>query len=160
MVVPLSGKEDETFFACALAGTTGSSVAFKTPAVKEGFAISRDDYMRDILKDGRDAYCRILKGPKGFLPQCRRATDTGFSAKDELDANPPGDIQTLLQFYESCEMWLRFQDDMLDSIGRATLQTAGKVTPVIDRTYSLSEVPEALGYLEAGRARGKVVITV
>jgi NADPH:quinone reductase-like Zn-dependent oxidoreductase len=36
----------------------------------------------------------------------------------------------------------------------------GRVTPVIDRTYSLSEVPEALGYLEAGRARGKVVITV
>lgn len=132
MVVPLSGKEDETFFACALAGSVGSSVAFKTPTVKEGFAISRDDYMRDILKDGRDAYCRILKGPKGFLPQCRRATDTGFSAKDELDASPPADIQTLLQFYESCEMWLRFQDDMLDSIGRATLQTAGKVT--IDET--------------------------
>jgi len=40
------------------------------------------------------------------------------------------------------------------------LVEAGKVTPVIDRTYSLSEVPEALGYLEAGRARGKVVITV
>ena len=37
---------------------------------------------------------------------------------------------------------------------------AGKVTPVIDRTYSLSEVPEALGYLEQGRARGKVVITM
>jgi NADPH:quinone reductase-like Zn-dependent oxidoreductase len=37
---------------------------------------------------------------------------------------------------------------------------AGKVTPVIDRTYSLSEVPDALGYLEGGRARGKVVITV
>ena len=36
----------------------------------------------------------------------------------------------------------------------------GNVTPVIDRTYSLSEVPEALGYLEGGRARGKVVITV
>ena len=31
---------------------------------------------------------------------------------------------------------------------------------MIDRTYSLSEVPEALAYLEAGRARGKVVITV
>ena len=40
------------------------------------------------------------------------------------------------------------------------LVEAGKLTPVIDRTYSLSEIPEALGYLEAGRARGKVVITV
>jgi NADPH:quinone reductase-like Zn-dependent oxidoreductase len=37
---------------------------------------------------------------------------------------------------------------------------AGKVTPVIDRTYSLSEVPEAIRYLEAGHARGKIVIRV
>jgi NADPH:quinone reductase-like Zn-dependent oxidoreductase len=37
---------------------------------------------------------------------------------------------------------------------------AGKMTPVIDRTYSLSETPEALRYLEEGHARGKVVITV
>jgi NADPH:quinone reductase-like Zn-dependent oxidoreductase len=37
---------------------------------------------------------------------------------------------------------------------------SGKVTPVIDRTYPLSEVPEAIRYLEGGHARGKVVITV
>jgi len=37
---------------------------------------------------------------------------------------------------------------------------AGKVTPVIDRTYPLSETPEAIRYLEEGHARGKVVITV
>ena len=37
---------------------------------------------------------------------------------------------------------------------------AGKVTPVIDRTYPLSEVPDAIRYLEEGHARGKVVITV
>jgi NADPH:quinone reductase-like Zn-dependent oxidoreductase len=36
----------------------------------------------------------------------------------------------------------------------------GKLTPVIDRTYSLSEVPEAIRYVEEGHARGKVVITV
>jgi NADPH:quinone reductase-like Zn-dependent oxidoreductase len=36
----------------------------------------------------------------------------------------------------------------------------GKVTPVIDRTYPLSEVPEAMRYLEEGHARGKIVITV
>lgn len=40
------------------------------------------------------------------------------------------------------------------------LLEAGKVTPVIDRHYSLGEVPEALRYLEEGHARGKVVITV
>ena len=40
------------------------------------------------------------------------------------------------------------------------LLEAGKVVPVIDRRYPLSEVPEALRYLEKGHARGKVVITV
>ena len=40
------------------------------------------------------------------------------------------------------------------------LMAIGKVTPVIDRCYSLCEVPEAVRYLEAGHARGKVVITV
>lgn len=37
---------------------------------------------------------------------------------------------------------------------------AGKITPVIDRTYPLSEVPEAMRYLEKGHAQGKIVITV
>jgi NADPH:quinone reductase-like Zn-dependent oxidoreductase len=40
------------------------------------------------------------------------------------------------------------------------LMESGKVTPVIDRRYSLSEVPEAIRYLEQGHARGKVVITL
>jgi NADPH:quinone reductase-like Zn-dependent oxidoreductase len=37
---------------------------------------------------------------------------------------------------------------------------AGKVKPVIDRRYPLSEVPQALRYLEEGHAQGKVVITI
>jgi NADPH:quinone reductase-like Zn-dependent oxidoreductase len=37
---------------------------------------------------------------------------------------------------------------------------AGKVTPVIDKAYPLSEAPEAIRYLENGHAQGKVVITV
>ncbi len=40
------------------------------------------------------------------------------------------------------------------------LLEAGKVVPVIDRRYTLREVPEAIRYLEAGHAKGKVVITV
>jgi len=40
------------------------------------------------------------------------------------------------------------------------LMEAGKVTPVIDRRYALSEVPEAIAYLEEGHARGKVIITL
>jgi len=37
---------------------------------------------------------------------------------------------------------------------------AGKVTPVIDRSYPLNEVPDAIRYLEEGHARGKIVVTV
>jgi len=40
------------------------------------------------------------------------------------------------------------------------LMQTGKVTPVIDRTYPLREIPDAIRYLEEGHARGKVVINV
>jgi NADPH:quinone reductase-like Zn-dependent oxidoreductase len=40
------------------------------------------------------------------------------------------------------------------------LLETGKVVPVIDRRYPLSETAEAIRYLEAGQARGKVIITV
>jgi NADPH:quinone reductase-like Zn-dependent oxidoreductase len=40
------------------------------------------------------------------------------------------------------------------------LLESGKVVPVIDRSYPLSETAEAIRYLETGRAQGKVVITV
>jgi NADPH:quinone reductase-like Zn-dependent oxidoreductase len=40
------------------------------------------------------------------------------------------------------------------------LLEAGKIVPVIDRCYPLSEVPEAIRYLEEGHAKGKIVITV
>jgi NADPH:quinone reductase-like Zn-dependent oxidoreductase len=45
-----------------------------------------------------------------------------------------------------------------DYASLAELFEAGKVVPVIDRQYTLAEVPEAIRYLEEGRALGKVVI--
>ena len=42
----------------------------------------------------------------------------------------------------------------------ATLIEDGKVTPVIDRTFPLSEAPEAIRYLAQGHPAGKVVVTV
>ena len=47
-----------------------------------------------------------------------------------------------------------------DLVTLTELIEAGKVTPVIDRTYPLSAVPEAIRYMRQGHARGKVVITV
>jgi NADPH:quinone reductase-like Zn-dependent oxidoreductase len=51
--------------------------------------------------------------------------------------------------------WKR--QDLLDL---TELVDAGKVTPVIDRTYPLADTAAGLSYLEAGHARGKVVLTV
>jgi NADPH:quinone reductase-like Zn-dependent oxidoreductase len=47
-----------------------------------------------------------------------------------------------------------------DLVALKDLIEAGKLTPVIDRTYSLDEAPAAIRYWEEGHARGKVVITV
>jgi NADPH:quinone reductase-like Zn-dependent oxidoreductase len=48
--------------------------------------------------------------------------------------------------------------DDLELVGG--LIATGKVTPVIDRCYTLTEVPVAIGYLEAGHARGKVLVSL
>jgi NADPH:quinone reductase-like Zn-dependent oxidoreductase len=48
----------------------------------------------------------------------------------------------------------------LDLLVVQGLLESGRVKPVIDRTYPLSEISEAVRYLETGHARGKVVITV
>jgi NADPH:quinone reductase-like Zn-dependent oxidoreductase len=47
-----------------------------------------------------------------------------------------------------------------DLVTLGELIEAGKVTPVIDRTYALRDAPEAFRYLDQGHARGKVVISV
>ena len=47
-----------------------------------------------------------------------------------------------------------------DFISLIELYKAGNLVPIIDRHYRLSEVAEALRYLEEGNAKGKVIITV
>jgi NADPH:quinone reductase-like Zn-dependent oxidoreductase len=47
-----------------------------------------------------------------------------------------------------------------DLIAIKELIEAGKVTPVTDRTFSLSEAPKAISYLVEGHARGKIAVTV
>ena len=42
----------------------------------------------------------------------------------------------------------------------ADLMQSGKVTPVIDKTYPISEIRDAIRYVETGRARGKVAVTL
>lgn len=47
-----------------------------------------------------------------------------------------------------------------DLAALAELIEAGKVTPVIDRTYPLAEAPEAIRYFGQGHTQGKIVLTV
>ena len=47
-----------------------------------------------------------------------------------------------------------------DLVALKKLIEAGKLTAVIDRTYQLTETPQAMAHVGAGHARGKVAITV
>jgi NADPH:quinone reductase-like Zn-dependent oxidoreductase len=47
-----------------------------------------------------------------------------------------------------------------DLIALKELIEAGKVTPIIDRTYPLTDAPQAIRYVQEGNARGKVGITI
>ncbi|MFQ5547357.1 MAG: NAD(P)-dependent alcohol dehydrogenase, partial [Woeseia sp.] len=60
--------------------------------------------------------------------------------------------QTLLFFVA------RIRQENLNTL--ADLMQAGEVTPVIDRTYDLSDVPAAVAYSEEGHARGKIIISM
>lgn len=55
---------------------------------------------------------------------------------------------------------LAIQPNRQDLIAITALCESGKIIPVIDREYPLDEVPEAMRYVDEGRARGKVVIIV
>lgn len=129
MVMPTHGTEKDLFFACALGGTEGlSTVQYKTPSVKDGFEISRDDYMNDVRKEGRAGYCRILKtSADTFEAKCNPAGDYSFQSNMITDGNPPDEIRTLLSFYDGIVFWLRFRDDLLDYAKNLTVSTAGQI---------------------------------
>lgn len=126
-MVQSNGDPKDKFFACALGGTEGlSTVKYRTPSLKDGFEISRDDYMNDIYNEGRKGYCRILKtGPNIFEAKCNPAADNFFKSSTVTDANPPPEIKMMLTFYEGIVFWLRLRDDMLDYAQNLTITTAG-----------------------------------
>src|SRR5438046_9067495 len=66
----------------------------------------------------------------------------------------------LMSRFVSQEMGMMLTDPKQnDLIVLADLMQSGKVKPVIDRTYTLEQLPDAVRYVEEGHARGKVVIT-
>jgi hypothetical protein len=148
MVQPKGSKDEDKFFACALGGTAGlSSVSFKTQTIKQGFQISRDDYM-NMTPNKTLGYCRILKLTEfqtPFQAICTPSMPNGFksSVLDTQDAKPPDQIQTLLNFYQGILFWLRFIDDMVDYAQNLTILGAGSIgvvetPPKPDRARTLT----------------------
>ena len=135
MVQPASGSDKDKFFACALGGTDGlSSISFKTQMVKQGFQISRDDYM-NMTSYNTIGYCRILKlleFEDPFQAMCTATTPNGFKevTMDTNDSNPPKEIQQLLNFFDGIYFWLRLIDDTMDYAQNLKIQSAGNLAVV------------------------------
>jgi NADPH:quinone reductase-like Zn-dependent oxidoreductase len=116
----------------------------------------RYDLMLDLVGNRSvSEYRRALK-PKGVYL-------ASFGQPDHRWLGPLAQVlRTLVMSrFVSQKMTLFVQKpNQKDLIVLQQLLEAGKVTPVIDRAYPLSETAEAFRYLEEGHAQGKVVITV
>ena len=87
----------------------------------------------------------LVGGPKGnWVGPLKRPIEAAIASLFE-------DEQQLVTLLASMR-----QEDL---ITLAELARSGKVTPVIDRRYTLAQVPEAIRYSESGRARGKIIVT-
>jgi len=122
------------------------------------------DYSQEDFTKGERRYDVILDQVANHsLSDCRRAlTPKGRHIPNSGHSGMGYIIKALV-----VSMFVRRQGSTYmatpkrgDLIQLKELIEAGKVTPVIDRTYPLSETPEAFRYLDKGHARGKVVITV
>lgn len=83
---------------------------------------------------------------------------TGGSGAQMLQAMTLGPVMSITG--TKTMGYLSMKHNKEDLVFMRKLLEGGEITPIIDRTYPLSEVPEAIRYLEEGHARGKVVITV
>ncbi|HEY0369344.1 MAG TPA: NAD(P)-dependent alcohol dehydrogenase [Chthoniobacterales bacterium] len=130
------------------------------------------DYTKEDFTKGGQTYDVILDtvGNHSLL-DCRRALKANARYVSIGGGGPDnqGFIGPLvrpakamvLSWFVSQQMGTMFADlNKKDLNILSELMAAGKVKPVIDRTYSLAEMPEAIRYLEGGHARGKVVVRV
>lgn len=121
------------------------------------------DYTREDFTQSGERYDLILDQVANHsLPDCRRAlTPQGIHIPN---SGQGGMSFVIMAFLTS--LFVRQQGGPFlmainnNLIVLKELIEAGKVMPVIDRTYPLSETPEAFRYLNGGHARGKVVITM
>jgi NADPH:quinone reductase-like Zn-dependent oxidoreductase len=128
------------------------------------------DYTRDDFAEGEQRYDVILDiGGNASLSRLRRALApkgtlviVGGEAGGRWLGGLDRQLRALLlsRFVGQKLTTFISKENHQDMLVLRELIEAGKVTPVIDRTYPLSEVPQAIRYVEEGHARGKVVITV
>ena len=130
------------------------------------------DYTKEDFAKGEQRYDVILDNvPNHSLSECRRILNPngkyvmigGGGPNDSRWIGPFGRVinTMILSPFVSQKMGMMMADtSQKDLTILGDLIQSGKVKPVIDRTYKLSEVPAAIAYLEEGHARGKVVITV
>src|SRR5437870_3861283 len=130
------------------------------------------DYTKEDFAKGDQMYDVILDNvPNHSLSECRRILNPtgkyvmigGGGPNDNRWIGPFGRlIQTLVVSpFVSQKMGMMMAELKKSDLAiLGDMMQSGKVKPVIDRTYKLSELPAAIAYLEEGHARGKVVITV
>ena len=146
------------------AEVTGVCSTTNTDLVRSIGADHVIDYTREDFTQGTRRYDLILDNVANHsLADCRRAlTPTGTHLPNSGNAG----MGFILKAFVLSAFVRRQGSPFLavprseDLIQLKELIEAGNVTPVIDRTYALSETPEAMGYVGEGRARGKVVIAV
>jgi len=129
---------------------------------REDFTISaqRYDLILDIAASRSLSACRRVLAPQGILVLVGAA---GGPERQGRWVEPLiGVVGALLLSRFVSQRLLPFlaKRSREDLIVLTELIEAGKLTPVIDRTYLLRETPAAIRYLEAGHAQGKVVIVV
>ncbi len=124
------------------------------------------DYTREDFTRGEQRYDLILQLAGTASPSaCRRAlTPNGTLALSSGEGRVAGIDRVVRALVSSLLVGQRLRPFLTketteDLETLSELVEAGKLTPVIDRTYPLSDVPEAVAYVEEGHARGKVVIT-
>jgi len=128
------------------------------------------DYTREDFTQSGQKYDLIFQLAGTRSPsECRRALTSDGTlvlSSGESDGRWIGPVDRIIKalvlspFVSEKMASFTVKPDRDDLQFLRQLIEAGTLTPVIDSTYPLAEVPEAIRYLEKGHARGKVVITV
>jgi hypothetical protein len=125
------GDASTTHIACALGRRDGmDTMEYRSPAVREGFRMSRDDYWRRNSVSKRMDYGRILRDKhtgEHFAAVAIAGPDS-FKSAEEHDDSPPPAIKTLLDAYDGILAWYRWVDDDLDYAESTVVSVHGHPT--------------------------------